>query len=314
MKIVVTGGSGNIGRAVVRHFAEGGHSVLNLDRRRPRDAGAPGEFAYCDLSRRDVLELHLARFAPEAVCHLAEIPDAIRVPEADAYAGNAAGTGTLFQTAAEMGVKRVAYASTVQVYAQFGRLDGSPPPAPAALPMTEAEPPRPNNGYGAQKVGAEAYLAALAGRFEMTAAALRIPGCRDFLGSDWLAYAFRDGGRRSRGGSDGVLHELGAWLDSRDCATAFAACVAWEEGEEGEPPWQRFEAFNVAADTPWRTPDSPPTRDRLAATFPGGPPLPADFPEHGAPYDSSKLRRLTAWRPAVSIDDLWRKAGITENP
>ena len=308
MKIVVTGGSGNIGRAVVQHLASAGHAVLTLDRRRPRD-GRAGEFAYCDLARRDVLELHLARFAPEALCHLAEIPDARRLPEAEVYAANAAATGTLFQTAAEMGVRRVAYASTVQVYAQFGRYDDArPAPAPAALPMTEAEPTRPNNGYGAQKVGAEAYLGALAGRFDTTAAALRIPGCRDFLGSDWLGHAFRDAGRYSRGDRDGALHELGAWLDSADCASAFAACVAWE----GAAPWAGFEAFHVAADSPWRTPDSPPTRDRLAATFPGGPPLPGDFPEHGAPYDSTKLRRLTGWHPAVSIEDLWQKAGIVE--
>ena len=309
MKIVVTGGSGRIGSAVVRHLAGLGHEVLNLDRRRPRDADAPGRFLHTDLARRDVLEPRLVEFAPDACCHLAEIPDARRGAEEQVYGENALATGTMFQALADIGVKRIAYASSCQVYAQFGAM----PPnydvrPPLALPVTEdSEPPRPNNGYGAQKAGAEMYLGGLAHRHGITAAALRIPGCGDFLNADWLPHAFRRDGGRSRWGERNARHELGAWLDHADCCAAFAACVCWPEGP---PPWRGCESFNVAADEVWHRRDDPPVAGQLAESAPHFPPLPADFPAFGALFNSEKLKRATDWRPRVAMRDLWEKAGL----
>ncbi len=308
MRIVITGGSGRIGRVVVQHAADAGHDVLNLDQRHPRP-DAPGRYAYAELERRDVLEARLVDFAPDACCHLAEIPDAYKRNEEQVYALNAAATGTLFQTLAEIGVKRVAYASTAQVYSTFGKMpsptDAHPPvPVPVRLPLDEREPTRPNNGYGAQKVGAEAFLAALAPRYGMTACALRIPGCNDYRNSDWLHWAFSESGRRGK--RHGGVRELNAWLDSHDCASAFLACVAWE----GEPPWSGFEAFNVAGDTIWHRPGSPSVRELLAEHHPDYPPLPDDFPDDASLYSSEKLRRATGWRPAVTMAELWQAAEI----
>ena len=307
LRIVVTGGSGRIGSAVVRHLAGLGHDILNLDRQRPRGE-LPGRFLYTELARRDVLEPRLVDFAPDAACHLAEIPDARRAAEERVYAENAAASGTFFQTLAEVGVRRVAYASSCQVYAQFGqtRPDDGPPRAPAALPMTEAEPPRPNNGYGAQKAGAEAYLSALAHRYGMTAAALRIPGCNDYLNSDWLPYAL-DPDRRGGRYGERRMHELAAWLDVSDCAAAFAACVAWPNDA---PPWQGFEAFNVAAAHVWHRPTDAPPIEQVPEQFPHFPPVPNSGDPFAALFSSEKLTRLTGWQPRVAMRDLWERAGV----
>ena len=47
MKVVVTGGSGNIGQYVVRELLRSGHEIVSFDRVAPRAAGTG-----CALSRR----------------------------------------------------------------------------------------------------------------------------------------------------------------------------------------------------------------------------------------------------------------------
>lgn len=301
MRIVVTGGSGNIGSAVVRLLVQLGHDVLTVDRRHPVRP-LPGRFLFADLRRRDVFEPHLAEFAPDACCHLGEIPNVFQGNEEDVYANNATSTGAIFQSLADLGVKRIAYASSCQVYAQFGTMPPRTVPErpPGALPMDENEPVRPNNGYGAQKAGAEAYLSGLAHRHGITAAALRIPGCNDFRRTHWIKGAFRPDGR-----GDGI-NELESWLDVADAATAFAACVCWE----GDAPWTGFEAFNVASDEVWHRPDSSPVAERVARARPEYPPLPSDFPPTRALLSSEKLRRTLEWTSKVTMRDLWKAAGV----
>jgi nucleoside-diphosphate-sugar epimerase len=167
------------------------------------------------------------------------------------------------------------------------------------LPLTEEEPIRPNNGYGAQKAGGEHYLSGLAHRFDITAASLRIPGCTDYAHSDWLHYAFR----RS---SDRDVSEMGSWLDARDCARAFEACVAWT----GDPPWQGAQAFNVSADEAWHRPEDACIVDRLAEQYPSYPPPPAGHPTHATLLDAGKLKRMTGWQPEVDMRSLWKLAGV----
>jgi nucleoside-diphosphate-sugar epimerase len=80
-RIVVTGGSGKAGRAVVRDLLEHGHQVLNVDRvpsAESRDADSPAPFLPADLTDfGQALEaLSGAEVLPgvEAVVHLAAIP------------------------------------------------------------------------------------------------------------------------------------------------------------------------------------------------------------------------------------------------
>ena len=299
MRIVVTGGSGNIGSHVVRALAAAGHEVLNLDLRRPRDPDLPGRYVHTDLARRDVLEPRLADFAPDGVCHLGEIANVYQDLEERVYGRNATSTGTLFQACADLGVSRIAYASSGQVYGVFGSNDEHPSAPPLRLPLDESEPARPNNAYGAQKAGAELYLASLAHRYGLTTAALRIPGCRDYRKSRWI-------GRLMRHENADRLYELGAWLDASDAGDAFARCVTWT----GEPPWSGHESFNVAADTTMHRPDAPPVRAALAEHRPTYPPLPEDWPDHAAPYSSEKFKQATGWSPAVGVEDLWAAADL----
>jgi nucleoside-diphosphate-sugar epimerase len=47
MRVVVTGGSGKVGRAVVRELLARGHEVLNVDRTPPDPTGAAARRRSC---------------------------------------------------------------------------------------------------------------------------------------------------------------------------------------------------------------------------------------------------------------------------
>jgi dTDP-glucose 4,6-dehydratase len=85
MRVLVTGGCGFIGSAVVRHAVERGDHVLNIDRRRkitpaPALASAAGKPGYArleaDISDRALMRAVFREFGPEAVIHLSASIDA----------------------------------------------------------------------------------------------------------------------------------------------------------------------------------------------------------------------------------------------
>jgi nucleoside-diphosphate-sugar epimerase len=319
MRIVVTGGSGIIGRHVVQHLAGQGHDLLNLDLARP-PKDAPGEFQHTELARRDVLEPRLDAFGPEACVHLAELRHAGADLEERVYARNAEATGTLLRTLADLGVARIAYASSCQVYGCFGPQPKDAPAstvAPLKLPLDESEPPRPTNAYGAQKVGAELFLGAMCRRKGLHGVALRLPATHErehlLRRGRWKQYLAERHPEALQGqGGFGKwikTNELAAWLDVEDAAKAFEASVAWD----GTPPWASesntahsggtFAAFNVADDKVAWTPEdeTTPVAELLREEIPHFPPLPTDWPARKCPLSSEAFRRATGWHSTGGV-------------
>jgi dTDP-glucose 4,6-dehydratase len=84
MRVLVTGGCGFIGSAVVRLAVERGDQVLNLDRRRkstpvPALAGVAGKPGYArleaDITDRSMLRALVHEYKPDAIIHLAANPE-----------------------------------------------------------------------------------------------------------------------------------------------------------------------------------------------------------------------------------------------
>lgn len=84
MRVLVTGGCGFVGSAVVRLAVERGDQVLNLDRRRksapsPALASVAGKPGYArleaDITDRSTLRAFVHEYKPDAIIHLAANPD-----------------------------------------------------------------------------------------------------------------------------------------------------------------------------------------------------------------------------------------------
>lgn len=159
MKIVVTGGSGKVGRQAVRELVEHGHQVLNIDL-------VPSTEPLCHFLKADLNDMGqtvdaLRRAAgtverrrpfetADAVVHLAGIPAPGLAPDVTTFQNNLMTTYNVFSAATLLGVKRVVWASSETI---FGLPLTRVPPAFA--PITEEHPDLPENSYALAKVLAE---------------------------------------------------------------------------------------------------------------------------------------------------------------
>ena len=158
-RIVVTGGSGKAGRAVVRELVEHGHSVVNVDLVPPPERLC--HFLRADLSDMGQAIDALQRAAgtverrrpfarPDAVVHLAGIPAPGLAPDVTTFQNNLMTTYNVFSAATLLGIERVVWASSETLFGlPFTR------ETPAFAPITEEHPTLPENGYALAKGLAE---------------------------------------------------------------------------------------------------------------------------------------------------------------
>ena len=116
MRVAVTGGSGKLGRSVVRRLSEDGHEVTNLDRTGMRGPG------FTEVDLRDygqvvdvLLGLEDRHTGFDAVVHLAAIPAPGHAPDAATFENNMQATYNVFQAARRAGIKKIVYASSETV-------------------------------------------------------------------------------------------------------------------------------------------------------------------------------------------------------
>jgi len=136
MKILVTGGTGFTGKALVRRLLDEGHAVTALDYKEGlktqelRDWGAEvviGSVTDADVVRRAVEGCEL-------VHHMAAAFRELNVPDSYYDEVNVGGTRTVLDASVEAGVKRFIYTSTCGVH---GNVDH--PPADEEAPIQPAD-------------------------------------------------------------------------------------------------------------------------------------------------------------------------------
>lgn len=165
MKILVTGATGRVGRALMVRLALQ-HQVLGLDR-------APSSTAHWVGDVGDAALLRRALQGVDAVVHTAALhaPQVGRVPDAEFQRVNVDATRILAEAACAAGVGQLLYTSTTALYG-----DAATPPHAAGW-VDEALVPQPRTIYHRSKLAAEQLLAryADAGAFGLTI--LRMSRC-----------------------------------------------------------------------------------------------------------------------------------------
>ncbi len=291
MQVVVTGGSGKAGRAVVSDLVEHGLDVVNVDVVPSSRSDAP--FLRADLT--DLGETIEALRGADAVIHLAAIPaPRIRTVERT-FEINILSTYTVFSAATLLGLGRVVWASSETVLGlPFGRrgarnlLDPAAAPGhqhePDYLPIDEEHPLRPHSSYSLSKVLGEEAARQFARWSGIPFIGLRFSAIREPAEYEAFPANWRDP----------HLAEWNAWayVDARDVAQACRLALTADV--------RGAEAFIIAAgDTVMDRPNA----ELVAECFPSVPLRPG-YGDHATLLAIDKARQLLGYEPAYS----WRYA------
>ncbi|KAL2867782.1 NAD-dependent epimerase/dehydratase family protein [Aspergillus lucknowensis] len=176
-RIIVTGGSGQVGQHVIAYLLEKGHDILNLDL-----VPLPDHLAqHVHTLRVDLTDsghVHSAltsRFhpacpfgreplnqIPDAVIHLASYPRNMIVPDGETYRVNTQAGYNVIEAACRLGIKKIIIASTVCVYGPAyaeGEIDFP------SFPVDEEVDASPMDTYAISKVCVERTARGFARRF-----------------------------------------------------------------------------------------------------------------------------------------------------
>ncbi|MDT0317166.1 NAD-dependent epimerase/dehydratase family protein [Streptomyces millisiae] len=280
-RVAVTGGSGKLGRAVVRELLDHGWDVVNLDRVPPTEPLCP--FVRVDLTDYGQVVGALTAVDDrydrvDAVAHLAAVPAPGLVPNTAVFGNNITSTYHVFTAARLAGIRNVVWASSETV---LGLPFETPPPY---LPVDEEYPARPESNYSLAK-HLEEQLAAQLCRWDptLTMVGLRFSNVMEV--SDYARFPSFD--------ADPGLRRWNLWsyIDARDGAQAV------RKGLEYRTPG--VEVFVIASpDTVMSTPSA----ELAAAEFPDVE-VRTELGRHESLMSTAKARRLLGYAPAHSWRD-----------
>ena len=169
MRILVTGGAGSVGRAVVTRLVQHGHEVRVIGRR----AGViieGAQYVQCNVTDWDTLREQVR--GRDAIVHLAAIPVPWGHAGQEVFRTNCQGTFNVYQAAATEGIQRVACASSINALGyQFGikRFDIH------YLPVDEEHPTFTTDPYSFSKQITEDIAAYYWRREGISSVCLRLP-------------------------------------------------------------------------------------------------------------------------------------------
>jgi nucleoside-diphosphate-sugar epimerase len=278
MRIIVTGGNGKLGRAVVAHLKETGHDVFVFDRVAARE---PGYFPVDLTDYGQVLDAVLGieehHSGVDAIVHLAAIPAPGIVPDVATFDNNVPSTYHVLQAARRAGIKRIVTASSETVLGLPFDID------PPYIPVDEEYDARPESTYSLGKHLEEQMEIQLC-RWdpELSITAMRFSNVME--PADYAAFpSFQD---------DPMLRKWNLWgyIDARDAADAVLKAL-----EVRGPGFERMIIAN--ADTVMERPSA----ELAAEVFPGVP-LKKDVQGTETLLSIDTARRLLGWEPTHS----WR--------
>ena len=275
MKIVVTGGSGLVGRRIVRVLASG-HDVANLDLREP--AERVGDFVRGDIL--DEAALRRVFQDADAVVHTAALPGPSFGTEEELERVNADGTAAVAAAAASLGILRVVHISSEAI---LGFVFSQGRTKPLYFPIDERHPLSPTEPYGRSKLRAEVALTRNTGD-EASVVILRPPWV-------WVPEEYEKN-RRLKESPDEWWHGLWAYVHGEDLARAAALAVT------ADLPPGVHAVYVAAADNGTDVP----TRELLNRYYPDVP-VRGELAEFGSLISSAAAAELLGFAPTMT----WRE-------
>ncbi|WP_323987202.1 NAD-dependent epimerase/dehydratase family protein [Microbacterium plantarum] len=298
-RVVVTGGSGRLGRSLVGGLVAAGHRVVSFDR---TVSDAP-ELQGADQLAIDLLDAEATAAAlraqrATAVIHLAAIAVPFSAPEDVIMRTNAALAVSVLGGAVTAGIPRIVAASSPTVLG-YGAPRGW---VPDRFPLDEDTPPRPWNSYALSKLVIEQTMRML---HRQTGDAVRFAAfrpCYVIAPEEWRGAPTQQGHTVRERLDDPSLAApaLFNYVDARDVASFADALLS------ALPTIPNAETFFVGADDALAR---RPLAELIPRFHPGTEKASAVLTGTAPAFSNAKARRLLDWAPRYS----WRDA-LTEEP
>jgi nucleoside-diphosphate-sugar epimerase len=281
MRVVVTGGSGLAGRAVVAKLVQHGYDVTNIDL---LPAAGPAPFRRVDME--DLGQVYGALRGAEAVVHFAAIPrPTFDMPEV-VFRTNVMSSFNVLEAATGLGIRRVVMASSVSVlgFPFFER-----PFAPEYVPIDEDHPRLPQDAYALSKLVGEEIAAGFARRGTLDIVSLRFPWIHT---PETFASEVQPLWTDPEAGSS----NLWGYIDARDVAAAVRLALTVDV--------RGHEAFFVAAvDSFMPDPSASLVRESYPSTS-----IREELTGSASLLSSAKAERMLGYRAEHS----WREYGLPD--
>jgi len=163
MKIIVTGGSGFLGRHMIRALITAGHNIKNIDLQPSRDTDNENfETVIADI--RDTERMKLEIIDADVVFHFAgliEAGESVKFPQ-KFIDNNISGTLSVLEAMRVNNIKTIIFSSSAAIYGE-----------PQNIPISEDDRSIPINPYGMTKLAMEGLISSYVGLHGFTGVALR---------------------------------------------------------------------------------------------------------------------------------------------
>ena len=272
MRIAITGGNGHIGRAVTTLSLSHGHRVVSIDRALLSEEVARPDVTVVHADITNYSEFEQALRGCDALIHLAAFPSPAGHPDHEVHNNNVVGSYNALSAAAQVGIKRVCQASSINaiggLYSRWPHYD--------YFPLDEQHPTYSEDPYSLSKWICEQQADAFARRYdEMVIASLRFHG----VVPDRAAMA-----RFSQGPGERQAKHL--WGYTRQDATARACLLSLTADFHGHEVF-----YIVAPDTMMDVPSL-----ELKQRFFADVSIRGDLSGRRGFFDCGKAERLLNWK------------------
>ena len=289
--VIVTGGSGLIGTAIITELQRAGYRPISLDRVPPADTHADVEYLIVDLLDAGAVFDVVSRYHPSAIIHMGTLPSPSHHPDHVTFESNVMTSYHILSAAAAHDVESVCLASSINA---VGYSYQDVPMDVRYLPVDEEHPRTPRDAYALGKAMTEDLCDGIARQAgtPTTLATLRFPAVLD---DEALRSRYADANRslqavQNAWDPDGPSNDLFAYIHVNDAARIARQAI--------EADFDGHETFwAVAKDT---TADVP--TETLIETF--HPEVPVNTPLNGyqSLISTEKAAQLLDWEPIRS----WR--------